>query len=114
MENDILKQKLIGNGLPYTPVVVHDIVKGSLLILTHDKAGHNGFRITYLSLKTRYYWRGMKKSIHKHCTRCQVCAKHNIKTQQMRKNHFSSPPEPMEFIAMENFTLHPPKETDLH
>ena len=53
MENDILKQKLIGNGLPYTPVVIPDIVKGSLLILTHDKAGHNGFRITYLSLKNQ-------------------------------------------------------------
>ena len=43
----------------------------------------------------------MKKSIHEHCTRCQVCAKHNIKTQQLRNEHFSSPPQPMEFIAMD-------------
>ena len=64
MENDILKPKLIDNGLLYTPVVVPDILKESLLILAHDKAGHNGFRRTYLSLKTRYYWRGMKMSIH--------------------------------------------------
>ena len=43
----------------------------------------------------------MKKSIHEHCTRCQVCAKHNVKTQQLRNEHFSSPPQPMEFIAMD-------------
>ena len=43
----------------------------------------------------------MKKSIHQHCTNCQVCTKHNIKTQQLKNEHFSSPPQPMEFIAME-------------
>ena len=43
----------------------------------------------------------MKKSIHQHCTNCQVCAKHNIKTQQLKNKHFSSPPQPMEFIAMD-------------
>ena len=54
-----------------------------------------------MSLRSRYYWKGMKKSIHEHCTRCQVCAKHNIKTQQLRNEHFSTPPQPMEFIAMD-------------
>ena len=43
----------------------------------------------------------MKKSVHQHCTNCQVCAKHNIKTQQLKNEHFSSPPQPMEFIAMD-------------
>ena len=72
-----------------------------LLILAHDKQGHNGFRRTYASLRNRYQWKGMKKSIHQHCSRCQVCAKHNIKTQQLKNEHFSSPPQPMEFIAMD-------------
>ena len=85
----------------YTPIVVPDILKDCLLILAHDKSGHNGFRRTYGSLKNRYYWKGMKKSVHQHCTSCQVCAKHNIKTQQLRNEHFSSPPQPMEFIAMD-------------
>ena len=43
----------------------------------------------------------MKKSVYQHCTNCQVCAKHNIKTQQLKNEHFSSPPQPMEFIAMD-------------
>ena len=101
MENNILKRKLVDHGLLYTPIVVPDILKDCLLILAHDKQGHNGFRRTYASLKNRYHWKGMKKSVYQHCTNCQVCAKHNIKTQQLKNKHFSSPPQPMEFIAMD-------------
>ena len=101
MEDDILKRKLVDNRLLYTPIVVLDILKDCLLILVHDKFCHNGFRRTYASLKNRYHWKGMKKSVHQHCTNCQVCAKHNIKTQQLRNKHFLSPPQPMEFIAMD-------------
>ena len=43
-ENNILKQKLMDNGLLYIPIVVPDILKDCLLILAHDKQGHNGFR----------------------------------------------------------------------
>ena len=32
---------------------------------------------------------------------CKLCAKHNIKTQQLKNEHFSSPPQPMEFIAID-------------
>ena len=78
MENNILKQKLVNNGLLYTPIVVPDILKDCLLILAHNKQGHNGFRKTYASLKNRYHWKGMKKSVYQHCTNCQVCTKHNI------------------------------------
>ena len=101
MENNILKQKLVNNGLLYTPIVVPDILRDCLLILAHDNQGHNGFRRTYASLKNRYHWKGIKKSVYQHCTNCQVCAKHNIKTQQLKNEHFSSPPQPMEFIAMD-------------
>ena len=101
MENNILKRKLVDNGLLYTPVVVPDVLRDCLLILAHDKQGHNRFRRTYTSLKNRYHWKGMKKSVYQHCTNCQVCAKHNIKTQQLKNEYFSSPPQPMEFIAMD-------------
>ena len=107
MENNILKRKLVNNRLLYTPIVVPDILKDCLLILAHDKQGHNGFRRTYTSLKNRYHWKGMKKSVYQHCTNCQVCAKHNIKTQQLKNEHFSSPPQPMEFIAMVIAEFHP-------
>ena len=101
MENNILRQKVIDNGLLYTPIVVPDILNDCLLILAHDKQGHNGFRRTYAYLKNRFHWKGIKKSVHQHCTNCKVCTKHNIKTQQLKNKHFSSPPQPMEFIAMD-------------
>ena len=100
LENNILK-KIINNRLLYTPIVIPDILKDCLLILAHNKSGHSRFRRTYASLKNRYHWKGMKKSVHQHCTNCQVCAKHNIKTQQLKNEHFSLPPQPMEFIAMD-------------
>ena len=51
MVNNILRRKLVENRLLYTPIVVPDILKDCLLILAHDKQGHNGFRKTYASLK---------------------------------------------------------------
>ena len=101
LENDILRQKIIDNGLLYTPIIVPDILKDCLLILAHDKQGHNGFSRTNALLRNRYHWKGMKKSVYQHCSRCQVCTKHNIKAQQLKNQHFSSPPQPMEFIAMD-------------
>ena len=44
MENDILKWKLIENGLLNRPIVVPDILPECLLILAHNKAGHNEFK----------------------------------------------------------------------
>ena len=42
-----------------------------------------------------------KKTIQRHCNACSTCAKHNIKVQQIQKEHFKVPPQPMEFIAMD-------------
>ena len=97
MEDEILKKKTVINGILYTPTVVPDVLKDCLLILAHDKQGHNGFKRTYSSLKQLYHWKGMKKTIQRHCNACSTCAKHNIKVQQIQKEHFKVPPQPMEF-----------------
>ena len=47
MEDEILKKKTVINGILYTPTVVPDVLKDCLLILAHDKQGHNGFKRTY-------------------------------------------------------------------
>ena len=78
-------------------------------MLAHNEQGHNGFRRTYNALKYTYHWKGMKPVIQKHCTRCITCAKHNIKVQQLKNEHFKVPPQPMEFIAMDLIgEFHPP------
>ena len=101
MENDILKKKVIECGLLHKPVIIPEILRECLLILAHDEQGHNGFKRTHSALKTLYYWKGMKRHIQLYCRRCRTCAQHNIQTQELQKEHFSAPPQPMEFIAMD-------------
>ena len=101
MENDILKRVLMVNGLLYKPVVTPSILKDCLIMLAHDEQGHNGFKRTYGSLQTVYYWKGMKRQIQLHCRRCRTCARHNVIAQEFSKEHFSAPAQPMEFIAMD-------------
>ena len=101
MENDILKKKVIECGLLYKPVIIPEILRECLLILAHDEQGHNGFKRTHSALKTLYYWKGMKRHIQLYCRRCRTCARHNVQTQELQKEHFSAPPQPMEFIAMD-------------
>ena len=109
MEDEILKKKTVINGILYTPTVVPDVLKDCLLILAHNKQGHNGFKRTYSTLKSLYHWKGMKRTIQRHYTACSMCAKHNIKVQQIQKEHFKVPPQTMEFIAMDLIgEFHPP------
>ena len=72
-----------------------------MLILEHDEAGHNGSKRMYSTLINLYYWKGMKKLVHKYCTNCQTCPKHNVKVQQLRNEHSSAPPQPINFITMD-------------
>ena len=101
MENDILKRSLMVNGLLYKPIVTPSILKDCLIMLAHDEQGHNRFKRTYGSLQTVYYWKGMKRQIQLHCRRCRTCARHNVTTQELNKEHFAVPTQPMEFIAMD-------------
>ena len=101
MENDILKKKVIECGLLYKPVIIPEILRECLLILAHDEQGHNGFKRTHSTLKTLYYLKGMKRHIQLYCRRWRTCARHNVQTQELQKEHFSAPPQPMEFIAMD-------------
>ena len=61
-----MKKKTAINGIQYTPTVGPDVLKVCLLIVAHDKQGHNEFKRTYSSLKQMYPWKGMKKTIQRH------------------------------------------------
>ena len=101
MERDILRRQFVINGLLYKPVITPAILKDCLLMLAHDKQGHNGFKRTYAALQKTYYWKGMKRHIQLHCRMCRTCARHNMRTQEFHEEHFSVPSQPMEFIAMD-------------
>ena len=101
MERDILRRQFVINGLLYKPVITPAILKDCLLMLAHDKQGHNGFKRTYSALQKTYYWKGMKRHIQLHCRMCRTCVRHNMRTQEFHEEHFSVPSQPMEFIAMD-------------
>ena len=75
MEDEILKKKTVINGILYNPTVVPDVLKDCLLILAHNKQGHNGFKRTYSSLKHMYHWKGMMRTIQRHCAACRHMCK---------------------------------------
>ena len=101
MENYILKRVLIKDGILYNPTVLPELLRDCVLILAHDKQGHNGALQVYNSIRRLYYWKGMKKQIQTHCSKCMTCAKFNSKVQEFERKHFYSPPQPMEFISMD-------------
>ena len=101
MEREVLKRIIIEDGIMYNPVVLPEVLRDSVLMLAHEKQGHNRARRIYNSIKRLYHWKGMKKHIQIHCTHCYTCAKFNTKAQEFEKKHFSNPPQPMEFICMD-------------
>ena len=52
-------------------------------------AGHPGFQKTYISVKRRYYWPGMKKNIKEYLTRCLKCQV--SKSEQMKSSRLLQP-----------------------
>ena len=81
------------------------------------KAGTQWFQKNIQLTKAHVPLEGHEKNNSKtlYCT--TMCAKHNIKVQQIQKEHFNVPIQPMEFIAMDLIAeFHPPsaKETGMH
>ena len=47
----------------YKCMVVPFILRDPLLVLVHNRNGHNGSRRLYNALKRSYYWLNMKKEV---------------------------------------------------
>jgi hypothetical protein len=58
--------------------------RGILLNKAHNSAYsiHPGTTKMYLDLKTRYWWRGMKKEIAQYVARCDTCQRTNVEHQR--------------------------------
>ena len=46
----------------YNPVVLPEVLRDSVLMLAHEKQGHNGARRIYNSIKRLYHWKGIKET----------------------------------------------------
>ena len=80
---------------------VPKILRDPLLVLAHNRNGHNGGRRTYMGLKKMYYWPGMKKDVFKHCKNCTECTLQNQASNAAEFGHFKTPDMPMQLICMD-------------
>ena len=110
VEDGILRRRIIKpTGNEFKPIVIPKCMVDHVLLTAHDHNGHNGFPRMYASVRCLYFWVGMKKDIHKHCKKCQLCAKHNIAKVKFEKTHFKGARQPMQFISMDLIgEFHPP------
>ena len=80
---------------------VPKILREPLLVLAHNRSGHNGGRRTYMGLKRLYFWPGMRKDTFKHCKNCTECALQNQANNSADFGHFITPDMPMQLICMD-------------
>ena len=100
-EEGVLRRLWIEENESFNCIVVPRVLQQSLLILAHDKSGHNGAKRTYAALKRNYYWQGMRKEIFQHCKSCKECLLQNQNTTSQKFGHFKPPEYPMQLICMD-------------
>ena len=56
-------------------LVVPNCLKSTLLRESHNGkfAGHFAERKLYATLRTKYWWKGMRSDVHAHCHSCIAC-----------------------------------------
>ena len=101
LEGKLLKKYIYDNKQRFEVTVVSPNCAPLLLNLAHDQLGHNGTARTYMLLKRRYYWKGMKTDVSNYVKQCKLCQKQNILPVKYVSGHFSAPMAPMEFISMD-------------
>ena len=100
-EEGILRRLWIEENDTFNCIVVPKVLQQPLLILAHEKSGHNGAKRTYAALKRNYYWPGMRKEVFRHCKSCKECLLQNQTTRSQKFSHFKPPDYPMQQICMD-------------
>lgn len=92
------------NGLGKPRIVLPTELTAHAIQTHHSReyGGHFGVQKTYNRLHTRYFWRGMKRQVHKAVLQCPLCMAYKGKLPNM---HWLSLPigTPFEIVAMDMF-----------
>ena len=92
----------------YIPKTPRSLIQ-SILKVTHNDSGHNGFPRTYSAIRRLYYWKGIKEDVRQHCTNCYTCQLHRTAAVKFEAKHFKPSMKPMDFITMDLIAeFHPP------
>ena len=101
LDDGILYRLWSEDGQTYNCMVVQLILWDPLLVLGHNRNGHNGSRRTYNALKRSYYWPNMKKEVLFNYKNCSECILQNQTSTDTQFGTFTAPEGPMQFICMD-------------
>ena len=73
-------------------------------IEAHDKLGYQGVNRAYHLVKHHYYWKSMRKDIHKYINTCAFCKREKGKTQVYPLQMIDMPDGPFDKIAVDLVT----------
>ena len=94
-------------------MVIPKDLSNIVLRLVHDDLGRNGSARTYMILRRKYYWKGMRPDVTKYVKKCVICQKHNSSSPKYNKGTFQALGAPMDFISMDLIgEFHPPSSQD--
>ena len=100
LDNGVLYRLWLEERETFKCTFVPKILREPLLVLAHNRNGHNGGRRTYMGLKKLYFWPGMRKDTFKHCKNCTECVLQNQGNNAADFGHFKTPDMPMQLICM--------------
>ena len=101
LDNGVLYRLWLEERETFKCTFVPRILREPLLVLAHNRNGHNGGRRTYMGLKKLYFWPGMRKDTFKHCKNCTECVLQNQGNNAADFGHFKTPDMPMQLICMD-------------
>ena len=101
LDNGVLYRLWLEERETFKCTFVPRILREPLLVLAHNRSGHNGGRRTYMGLKKLYFWPGMRKDTFKHCKNCTECVLQNQANNSVDFRHFKTPDMPMQLICMD-------------
>ena len=101
LDDGILYRLWLEDGHTYKCIVVPQILQDTLLVLAHNRNGHNGSRRMYSALKRNNFWPNMKKEVFFYCKNCSKCILQNQTTTDSQFGTFTAPNGPMQFICMD-------------
>lgn len=113
IEDDILihinKEEMINQE----KIVVPQSLRSSVIKIAHDDNGHLENETTLTKLRTKYWWKTMRKDVKAYTSSCITCAKTNRRTTLAYGKLCERPmPEtPMQVISSDHIVALPPTES---
>lgn len=94
-------------------IVVPQSLRSTVIKMAHDDSGHLDFTTTLNRLKSKYWWKSIRKDVKSYTSACQICAKTNRRTTLTYGEMCRRPvPEtPMQVISSDHIVALPMTES---